>query len=476
MAKKPAKGVVAAGHRLTAEAGVDVLRQGGTAADAAIAALAMACVAEPVLCSPGGAGFAMLRDGATGEVSLVDFFAQTPMRKRARAADGVNEVVVDFGPATSAAPGFWAGIEYLHLTGGTISLAELVKPAVDAARAGIEVTPYQHYLASVVEPILTVTPSARALFAPTGKLPRPSERASNYGLAAALEDLASCGFAAGETGKAVLAGQAEAGHLSAEDLRVYAAIKRVPITIDVGGAAVHLNPLPAASGPLLAHSFRHLTSPGPVDIARALFATGQARRTSGGDLARLRTMPLRQKGTTHISVIDAMGNACAVTVSNGEGNGHIVGEFGFMMNNILGEEDVNPSGTQDWPENTRLSSMMSPAIVEKPDGGLIALGSGGSNRIRSAVFQTVIQLCLNGLDLESAILAPRVHLEGDHLDFEGFFEDAVATGLRELFDDHRTWPERNMFFGGVHAAMTTSDGEFAGLGDVRRDGIALVAH
>ena len=184
---------------------------------------------------------------------------------------------------------------------------------------------------------------------------------------------------------------------------------------------------------------------------------------------------MRQKGTTHLSIIDADGTACAVTISNGEGNGELVGPFGFMLNNILGEEDVNAHGTDNWPLDARLASMMCPTLIEMPGGGLIALGSGGSNRIRSAIFQVVVALCLRNADLAEAVSTPRLHIEAGHLDFENLFAPDVATGLRRLCPDHRAWPEPNMFFGGVHAALLDPEGNFSGAGDSRRDGIALFA-
>ena len=90
----------------------------------------------------------------------------------------------------------------------------------------------------------------------------------------------------------------------------------------------------------------------PVALARALANTDRQRRAHGGDLHRLMAElgPPAYRGTTHISVISAEGDACAMTLSNGEGNGHIVGDYGFMLNNMLGEEDVNPAGATGWPQ------------------------------------------------------------------------------------------------------------------------------
>lgn len=480
--KKP-KGVVAAGHRLTAGAAADTLRDGGHAADAAIAALAMACVCEPVLASPGGGGFAMLRDSDDGSHTLVDFFPHTPRRRRALGENGVSEVHADFGtatqafhigPATTATPGFFAGIEGLKALGGSMSLADLLQPAIDAARRGVVVTPYQHYLSTVVSPILTATPQAAALFAPNGAMIKAGKTFRNPGLADALEMMARDGFARSAIGHEIVAAQSGRGHLTADDLKAYRAIERQPLTIDVGAMRAHLNPLPAASGVLIADSLDRLGSTIGLDVAEALRETDVKRRAAKGDLAALAKTPLRQRGTTHISVIDADGNACAVTVSNGEGNGELAGPFGFMPNNILGEEDVNPAGPDGWPEDTRLASMMCPAMLESPDGGLYVLGSGGSNRIRSALLQVIARLALDTADLADAVAAPRLHVEADHLDFEDFCDRDTAAALTQAFADHRAWPEPNMFFGGVHVAAMAADGSFDGVGDARRDGIAIV--
>jgi gamma-glutamyltranspeptidase/glutathione hydrolase len=468
---------------MTAEAGADMLRAGGTAFDAVIASLAMACVCEPVLCSPGGGGFAMIRDGATGVTSLIDFFTQTPLESRQQADVGVHEVSADFGtaiqtfhigPATSATPGFMAGLERLHAAGATMPLAELFAPAIRAARDGVAVTAFQHYLSTVVRPILTASEAAANLFAPSGDVLTPGELFRNSGLADALEILAHEDFVGSPVADACIAAQAEKGHVTAADLAAYTTIERVPVAVRLGDSTVHLNPLPAASGTLIAHTLRHLESPDPVDMARALLATGQARRASNGDLSALDAATLRQRGTTHVSVVDANGTACSVSVSNGEGNGEIVDGFGFMLNNILGEEDVNAAGADGWPLDTRLASMMCPTLIESPDGDLVALGSGGSNRIRSAICQVIVGLCLRGDDVGDAITSPRLHIEGDHLDFEDRFDRRVRDEISALFPDHTVWPEPNMFFGGVHTVRRRADGRLVGVGDTRRDGTAIV--
>ena len=483
MIRNKEKGVVAAGHRLTAITAANILREGGHAADAAIAALAMACVCEPVLASPGGGGFAMLRDAGSGKTRLIDFFAHTPLKRRVPDDQGVFEIVADFGtatqafhigPATTAAPGFFAGIEAIGEHGSGRGLADLFAPAIKAAREGVSVTPYQHYLSVVVRPILTATPQAQDLFAPGGNLIGAGDDFRNAGLADALEVLARDGFAQSAIGDEIVSAQEGRGHLTSEDLASYRAITREPLSVRIADDVVHLNPLPAASGVLIAHGMNRLTGSDGAAFANALAQTDIARCSAEGDLSQLVGAPMRQRGTTHISIIDAQDNACAVTVSNGEGNGELAGPFGFMPNNILGEEDVNPFGAGGWPENTRLASMMCPAIIEKGDGGLVALGSGGSNRIRSAMLQVIARLTAESAELAAAVDAPRIHIENGHLDFEDLFDGETRQALVTAFADHRAWAEPNMFFGGVHAAALDRHGRISGAGDGRRDGVAVV--
>ncbi|MET1414203.1 gamma-glutamyltransferase [Roseibium sp. HPY-6] len=478
-----AKGTIAAGHQLTAEAGAEMLRNGGNALDAAIAALAMACVCEPVLASPGGGGFAIIRSGRSGATTLLDFFPQTPRQQRGDIADGFHSITADFGsatqvfhigPATVASPGFFAGLTALREAGATLPFADLFAPAIHAATSGHRITAYQYYLSTVVRPILTATQASADLFAPSGDLPRVGSVFQNPGLAEMFEEWARGGWLHSGIAGQILQEQKRGGHLRRADLEGYEVVAREPLRIALDGASVFLNPPPAACGALIRYALTHLERCDMPAMATALQLTDEARRLVRGDLARLLDRPMRQKGTTHISTVDAQGNACSVTVSNGTGNGEIVAGYGFMLNNILGEEDVNPHGSQDWPTNVRLASMMCPTLIETKDGNLIALGSGGSSRIRSAIFQVVARLCLGQAGLKEAVRAPRLHIENGHLDVEAIEAGIDIEELKSLFPDHRIWAEKNMFFGGVHAVSADSRGYFSSIGDDRREGAAVI--
>ena len=184
--------------------------------------------------------------------------------------------------------------------------------------------------------------------------------------------------------------------------------------------------------------------------------------------------PQVHRGTTHVSIIDAAGNAASLTVSNGEGAGYIAPGTGIMLNNMLGEEDINPAGFHHWPEDTRICSMMAPSLAVEPGGGLIVFGSGGSNRLRTAILQVAVNLLDFAMSVEDAVNAPRVHFEGGLLNIENGFDDEVTARLVADFAETKCWNERNLFFGGVHVArLKRSPGGgkvFDGAGDPRRGG------
>jgi gamma-glutamyltranspeptidase/glutathione hydrolase len=269
--------------------------------------------------------------------------------------------------------------------------------------------------------------------------------------------------------------------------------QREPLYWRHAGATVALNPPPAASGALIAFGLAYLEALAergrPLDTlalrdameatneARATHGEGLAERLAGGVLAKelreAQAHPAAYRGTTHLSVIDAAGNAAAISLSNGEGNGHIVGNFGFMLNNMLGEEDLVPLDA--WREGARMSSMMAPTVILEPGGRVTALGTGGSNRIRSAILQVAVALLDHSLGLEQAVEASRLHVERDGtVSFEPGLPEAALVALAALGEKAHAWPAPNLFFGGVHAARSHANGGAEGAGDPRRQGIALV--
>jgi len=497
------KGVAAAGHAVTARAATEVMAEGGNAFDAACAAMMTACVCEPVLASPGGGGFLMAQT-PDGEATLYDFFAHTPLHRRASEEIEFKAIYADFGPATqefhigagaSATPGFVPGLFAVHGDLGRLPMSKVAAPAIRAARDGIETEPIHAYIYNIVAPIIQATQPSRELFAPKGALPETGDVHANRDLAATYEALAAEGpdyFVDGKAGQAIIAQAREhGGHLTIDDLRGYTVARRKPLTWTHRAHRLSLNPAPAASGPLIALALAiaetEAPSPDPVTTARIMGRVNAARpelleqltgdvapETIAAEIARLAGHAPSYRGTTHISVIDGEGNAASVSISNGEGNGHIVEGCGFMLNNMLGEEDLHPGGFHAWTPDTRLSSMMAPTIITGPDGGLTALGTGGSNRIRSAIFQVALNLIDRGMAIDEAVAAPRLHVEKcGTVSFEDLLDPAERDALLAAFPHAQPWPERNLFFGGVHVAARHADGLLQGAGDPRRGGVSL---
>jgi gamma-glutamyltranspeptidase/glutathione hydrolase len=172
-------------------------------------------------------------------------------------------------------------------------------------------------------------------------------------------------------------------------------------------------------------------------------------------------------------VADVEGNLASMTLSNGEGSGYVLPGTGIMLNNMLGEEDINPFGFHQWPENRRISSMMSPTLMLTGSGDSIVTGSGGSNRIRSAILQVLINLIDFGMDIEKAVEYPRLHLEQESLNLEHQITDSDAEKLRDYFLEIVRWPNKNLFFGGAHTVLRSASGKLSGKGDSRRGGVCI---
>jgi gamma-glutamyltranspeptidase/glutathione hydrolase len=492
---------IACGHEVTAAAACEVLEEGGNAFDAAIAAACAACVVEPVLSSLAGGGY-LLAGRAGASPVVYDFFVDTPSTCHSCDEIELYPIDADFGTVTQefhigmgsvATPGIPAGLSAVHRDLGSLPMSRLVSPALGAAREGVAVNALQASIFRVVAPIYVATPGARAIYGcDRESLPRDGERFRQPELADALERFAAEGpelFYGGDFGQRIIeACAAGGGQLTREDLLGYRVIRRTPLAVDYRGTRIFTNPPPSRGGILIAFALALLAETSPAGreqwlqaLATAMRLTNQARAESDEPLlddqlltryrAEVRSRPGFNRGTTHISVVDAEGNVAAVSLSNGEGCGHVLPGTGIMLNNMLGEEDLNPGGFQAWAPGTRMASMMAPTLVEWA-GGHAVLGTGGSNRIRSAILQVISNLVDFNMTPEEAVGAPRIHVEGDLMSVEGGFsgaEDAALTACGLTVD---RWQDRNLFFGGVHVVVQ-GESQLVAAGDPRRDGVGL---
>jgi gamma-glutamyltranspeptidase / glutathione hydrolase len=489
---RPVRGVVAAGHPLTAEAGAQILRAGGTAVDAALAAMVASFVCEPQLTGLGAGGYMLVAE--PGEApALLDFFVAAPGEgadASARAPLVPAEVffeaaaqVFHVGAASCGAYGTPAGICEAHRRFATFPLADLVAPGVALARAGVELNAQQAYIFALLEPITASSPEARAKYWTGDHAAREGDVLRDPELADTLERLGTEGMAPFYTGDIAAAAcervAAGGGTLTAADLAGYEAIARDPIQVGYRGYDVFTNPPPSAGGILIASVLAQLDhEPAPTQgrLVAAMEDAHEARTPEFMEgLYRpgfLEEFMASQLGsTTHISVLDGDGRACAVTCTNGEGSGVIVPGTGIHLNNMMGEEDLSPLGFFTHPVGRRLPSMMAPTVVTRDGAVHVAVGSAGSNRIRSAILQVILGVIDRGLDLVDAVEAPRVHWEDGVVYAEpGVDADALAGHQLVPFKDI------NVFFGGAQAVRRDpATGELAGAGDPRRGGAVVMA-
>ncbi len=490
----PELGVVAAGHPVSARLGADVLAGGGTAVDAALGAMLASFVCEPLLTGLGAGGYMLVVEPGAPP-TLLDFFVGVPGRgadpaQRAelipvRVSFGDAIQVFNIGAASVGTYGMAAGICEAGRRFGRIPLAQLVAPAARLAREGVVLNAQQAYIAEILGGIVTSTPECAALFAPRGQLLHAGQRLRQPELAQTLERLGSEGaepFYRGDIARTICDWlRQRGGMLTLEDLDAYEVLDRVPVEVGYRGRRVFTNPPPSAGGILIARALAELDAePGPPSVARVVDVMEQTQRArtpefleglgepefvrrflSGGPLG----------STTHIAVLDRDGRACSVTCSAGSASGVVVPGTGIHLNNMLGEQDLSPLGFHRHPPGRRLPSMMSPTVVLRDGVAELAVGSAGSNRIRSAILQTIIRSIDDGLRAQAAVDAPRLHFEDGIVYVEpGIDTDALQLAGRQL----APFRERNLFFGGAQAVARDADGSFSGGGDPRRGGAAIV--
>ena len=494
MSPSASAGVVAAGHPLTARAGARVLRDGGNAVDAAVAAMLTSFVAEPLLTGLGAGGY-MLVAGAGREPVLLDFFVEAPGRGGgAKPAAELLPINVSFGDAmqvfhvgvascgTYGAPaGVCAAIERW----GTAALGDLAAPAAELADSGVPLNAQQAYVVEILGELLASTPECAALWMPGGERLREGDVLRNPELGEALRRLGRDGaepFYGGDIGAAVCEWiAARGGALGPADLAAYRALEREPVQVVYRDRVVLTNPPPSAGGILLAYSLSLLDrAAAPPQLERIVDAMEAAQRERTSEFVEGLAEPgflddffaARLGSTTHISIIDGAGLACSVTATNGEGSGVVVPGTGIHVNNIMGEQDLNPHGFHRYRPGTRMPSMMAPTVVSRDGDVELVLGSAGSNRIRSALLQTIVGVVDHGLPVAEAVAAPRVHYEDDIV----YAEPGIDVAPLER--DGRTvarFKAPNLFFGGVQAVQRDAAGDTLGAGDPRRGGVAVSA-
>jgi gamma-glutamyltranspeptidase/glutathione hydrolase len=518
------RGAIAAGHPLTAEAGARVLAEGGNAVDACIAAGFASWVTESPLTGPGAGGFMLVHRARDRSTRVLDFFVSVPgLGLTRRSATEMESVDVDFTPESSqvfrigaascAVPGAVAGLEAAHRAYGSLPWRQLAEPAITLAREGVELTRPQAYLHAILDLILRHTEESRALYERKGERLVAGDALVLSDLGDTLEVLAERGpreFYEGDLGRQLVRCLRErGGDVTLQDLAEYRVIRRRPVSASYEGHEFLSNPPPSTGGVLIGYALRLLDrlglggGPGSaqsiarlVEVMREqsrarggrftqeLYRGGLARRLYEEDaveeaIARIRSRgtgvgePAPPGGTTHISVVDARGNAASMTASTGSGSGMVVPGTGIHLNNMIGEFDLAATGGGSRP-GVRMTSMMSPSLVVREGRPRLVVGSAGSLRLRGAVLQIVLNVVGHGLSVEEGISRPRVHLEEPDVHCEGGADLQELDRLEKWGYSVVRWRRRNLYFGGAAGVEARPDGTLAAAGDPRRGGHGIV--
>jgi gamma-glutamyltranspeptidase / glutathione hydrolase len=444
------RAAVAAGHPATVDAGIEILDDGGNAADAAVAASLASCVAETVMTGLLGGGHAIVV--SDGEIRTLDFFvavpglgaAQRPVElERLEVPFGIELVHYSVGIGSCGVPGVLAGLGELWRRDGSLPWARLVEPALRLAREGVDMPAAHVSCLEMLAPVMTMREGER-IYAPSGRLLQTGERLQQPGLVAALEAVSEEGAASATLDTALLALMEERGGLvTREDLNSYEPAWGEPGRIEVRSFELAsriglASPLPALA---------RLEGTDPVSLARAL--------ANGSD---------RSGDTTNITVVDGDGNAVVLTTSLGLGSGDWLPGLDLHLNSMLGETDLLVG---DLTPGRRMASMMAPTLAFDGDGLALGVGAAGGTRLRSALVQVIAGILDDDLSARDAVERPRLHPVGDVVHVEPGFAEPVLAALGAAGFTVRPWPSLHHYFGGVSAVSRSG-----AAGDPRRSGSA----
>lgn len=456
---------VAAGHPATATAALEVLADGGSAADAAIAGSLASCVAETVMTGLLGGGHAIVYDAAAGVARNLDCFCAMPGLGAERRPVELVELEVPFGeelvhyavgPGSCAVPGLAAGLGALWREHGLLRWPRLVEPALRLAREGVELPPAHAACLAMLAPVLTLDAGAR-IYSPGGRLLAAGDRLEQPGLVTALESVAAEGaesIYSGTIGAALLRLATERGAaLTRADLGGYEPRWSDPVEVPRLGSR-WLTRRDLSRVPETLPALPRLGSLTPAERLLTLVAA------LGGD-----SRPKREH-TTNLVVVDRAGNICVLTSSLGLGSGDYVPGFDLHLNSMLGETELVAGGLPAL--GARIPSMMAPSLVFAEDGPALAVGSAGGSRLRTALLTAALGVLDEDLEPQEAVDRPRVHPAGQVVNAEPGADEDGLIALGATGRTVRRWPERHHYFGGVSLI-----GRGGGAADPRRSGVAL---
>jgi gamma-glutamyltranspeptidase / glutathione hydrolase len=445
---------VAAGHPATAEAGLEILADGGTAADAVVAMALASCVAETVMSGLLAGCHAVAFDGS--RVMNLDGFAAMPSGSgdltELEIPFGEEPVVYAIGAASCAVPGLPAALGELWERLGRLPWKRLCEPALALARTGLPL-PEMHARTLEMLGGLYARERGVELFTRDGRTLEEGGLLDQPGLVQTLEALAEEGAASvyrGSLAETLLA--VDGVVLTTDDLRRYRPIWRDPVLVPYRGRRVATRG--GLSGvPELLPRLPKLAALGATERVLTL-------------VNALRPVPAGGEHTTNMVAVDGHGRACVLTHSLGVGAAVWLPGFDTQLNNLLGESDIAHGEPQP---GDHLESRMAPTLVFDENGLELAIGSAGATRLRTALATVLAGILDEGQDAETAVAQPRVHPTLELVDAEPGVDEQALDRLEESGRTVRRWERLHHYFGGVSCV-----GRAGAAGDPRRSGAAIL--
>jgi gamma-glutamyltranspeptidase/glutathione hydrolase len=520
--------MVVTSHPLASEVGVDMLRRGGNAIDAAVAVAFALAVVHPVAGNIGGGGFMLVRQH-DGAVHALDFREAAPTgATRDMYVDPAGKATESSltGPRSVGVPGSVAGLFEAHHKFGRLRWKDLVAPAIRLAREGYVLDAVRSHAIALEAERLGRFPASRAQFLTQGEAPPPGTRFIQADLARTLELIADSGprvFYRGRIAELIAQEMARGGGLvTRQDLARYRAKWRTPVAIGYRGYTIYTMPPPSGGGVTLAEILNVMEGYAPLPpfgsaelmhlqteamrraytdrnallgdpdfvtmpLSRLLSKAYAASLRTAIDPHRATPMPpaagVRSEGTetTHYSIVDAQGDAvsCTTTLNNDFGSAVTVTGAGFLLNDEMDDFTSAPGkpnlfGLVQGEANAiapgkRMLSAMTPSIVLDPAGQVVlVLGSPGGSRITTAVYQVVTDVIDQGMPLAEAIAAPRLHHQAQpdivYVERGGFLRPSLDS-LEAMGHKLSVWGYKT----DVNAVARTPAG-WLGVADPRRGG------
>ncbi len=522
--------MVVSSHVLASGVGVEILRSGGNAVDAAVAVGFALAVVHPIAGNIGGGGFMLirLRDSA---VAALDFRETAPMRASRDmyldAAGNVTDASLT-GHLSVGIPGSVAGLFAAHQRFGRLSWGAVLAPAISLARDGHVLDAVRSHLVALRTGRLARFPATRAQFLVNGEAPTPGTSFRQPELARTLQLIADSGptvFYRGSIAALIVQEMERGGGLiTREDLARYRAKWRTPIQIAYRGYTVYTMPPPSGGGVTLAEILNTMEGYSPLPrfgSATLLHLQAEAMRRAYHDrnsylgdpdfvampldrlLAKSYATELRAAidphhatptpappaahaegtETTHYSVVDTAGNAvsCTTTLNDDFGSAVTVAGAGFLLNDEMDDFTAAPGKPNQFglvqgapnaiAPGRRMLSAMTPTIVLDPAGRLaLVLGSPGGSRITTAVYQVLSDVIDQGMGLAEAVAAPRLHHQAlpdvAYVERDGFAPAAIDS-LEAMGHRVEAWGYKTEV-----NAIGRAGGGWIGVADPRRGGAA----